>query len=76
MLRPVDTGGAKRTEERTVDAIAVILVAVVLLVWAAQNGMFRDVDEARYIALKEREPEPWPDREDMSLRHGRPGSGA
>ena len=45
------------------DAIGVILVGILLLVWAWQNGQFKDMDEARYIALKDRPPEPWPGRE-------------
>ncbi len=46
------------------DAIAVVLMGVLLVVWAWQNGEFKDCDDARYIALKEREPEPWPGREE------------
>ncbi len=44
-------------------AVTIILMAAMLVAWAWQNGQFWDMDEARYIALKERQPEPWPGRE-------------
>ena len=35
---------------------------VALLAWGWKRGQFRDVEEAKYKMLEEREPEPWPAR--------------
>lgn len=43
--------------------VAIVLVAAMLALWAWQNGQFRDMDEARYLSLKERAPAPWPGRQ-------------
>jgi nitrogen fixation-related uncharacterized protein len=40
----------------------VILTGVIFLAWGWTRGQFRDVEEAKYRMLEEREPEPWPDR--------------
>ena len=33
---------------------------VVFLVWAWKNGQFKNVEEAKYRMLEDREPAPWP----------------
>ena len=38
----------------------VALTAIVLMVWGWCRGQFRDVEEAKYKMLRDREPEPWP----------------
>jgi cbb3-type cytochrome oxidase maturation protein len=40
----------------------VALTGVVFLVWGWRRGQFRDIEEAKYRMLEEREPEPWPER--------------
>jgi nitrogen fixation-related uncharacterized protein len=40
----------------------VTLTGVVFLVWGWGHGQFRDIEEAKYRMLEEREPEPWPER--------------
>jgi cbb3-type cytochrome oxidase maturation protein len=40
----------------------VALTGVAFLVWGWRRGQFRDVEEAKYRMLEEREPEPWPER--------------
>jgi cbb3-type cytochrome oxidase maturation protein len=40
----------------------VALTGVVFLVWGWRRGQFRDIEEAKYRMLEEREPEPWPKR--------------
>jgi hypothetical protein len=40
----------------------VTLTAVVLLVWGWRTGQFRNIEEAKYRMLEEREPEGWPGR--------------
>jgi nitrogen fixation-related uncharacterized protein len=40
----------------------VVLFAFALLGWAVYSGQLDDVDEIRWIPLREREPEPWPSR--------------
>jgi hypothetical protein len=41
----------------------VVLSGIVLLVWGWQTGQFRNVEEAKYTMLEEREPEGWSGRE-------------
>jgi cbb3-type cytochrome oxidase maturation protein len=36
--------------------------AVLMLWWGWRSGQFRDIEEAKYRMLEDREPEPWPDR--------------
>jgi cbb3-type cytochrome oxidase maturation protein len=40
----------------------VALTGVAFLVWGWRCGQFRDIEEAKYRMLEEREPEPWPER--------------
>jgi cbb3-type cytochrome oxidase maturation protein len=40
----------------------VALTGVAFLVWGLMRGQFRDIEEAKYRMLEEREPEPWPER--------------
>ena len=40
----------------------VMLTGTVLFVWGWLGGQFKDVEEAKYRILEDREPEPWPDR--------------
>jgi nitrogen fixation-related uncharacterized protein len=45
----------------------VALTGVAFLVWGWRRGQFRNIEEAKYRMLEEREPEPWPERKgDMS----------
>ena len=41
----------------------VALTGIVLMVWGWRRGQFRDIEEAKYRMLEDREPEPWPARE-------------
>jgi cbb3-type cytochrome oxidase maturation protein len=41
--------------------VFVALTGLVFLVWGWRSGQFRDIEEAKYRMLEEREPEPWPD---------------
>jgi len=43
--------------------IFVTLTGVVFLVWGWRTGQFRNVEEAKYRMLEEKEPEGWPGRE-------------
>jgi cbb3-type cytochrome oxidase maturation protein len=40
--------------------ILVALTGVIFLIWGWRNGQFKDIEEAKYKMLEEREPEPWP----------------
>jgi nitrogen fixation-related uncharacterized protein len=40
--------------------IFVTLTGVVLLAWGWQTGQFRNIEEAKYRMLEDREPEGWP----------------
>ena len=39
----------------------VVLTGVIMLVWGWKRGQFKDIEEAKYRMLEDREPEPWPD---------------
>ncbi|MEJ2734392.1 MAG: cbb3-type cytochrome oxidase assembly protein [Anaerolineae bacterium] len=40
--------------------ILVVFTGAGFLIWAWRNGQFRNVEEAKYRMLEDREPEPWP----------------
>ncbi len=40
----------------------VITTGVLFLIWGWKNGQFKDIEEAKYHMLEDREPEPWPER--------------
>jgi cbb3-type cytochrome oxidase maturation protein len=41
----------------------VALTGVVMLIWGWKRGQFKDIEEAKYRMLEDREPEAWPDSE-------------
>jgi uncharacterized membrane protein len=44
----------------------VIVTALVMLIIAWRGGQFKNIEEAKYRMLEEREPESWPEREKRS----------
>lgn len=40
----------------------VALTGFILLAWGWKTGQFKDIEEAKYRMLEEKEPEPWPGR--------------
>ena len=46
--------------------IFVALVGVALLIWGWWHSQFRNIEEAKYRMLEDKDPEPWPG-------HGRDG---
>ena len=40
----------------------VVATGLVLLIWAWRSGQFKNVEEAKYRMLEDREPEPWPEK--------------
>ena len=38
------------------------LTGAILLIWGWKRGQFRNIEEAKYRMLEEREPEDWPAR--------------
>jgi len=40
----------------------VTLTGVVFMIWGWKHGQFKNIEEAKYRMLEDREPEPWPDR--------------
>lgn len=40
----------------------VALTGLAFLAWGWKRGQFRDIEEAKYRMLEEREPAPWPAR--------------
>jgi nitrogen fixation-related uncharacterized protein len=44
-----------------IGGIAIVAIsAIALLIWGLRSGQFRNVEEAKYKMLEDREPEPWP----------------
>ena len=43
--------------------VFVAFTGIVFMVWGWKTGQFRDIEEAKYRMLVEREPEPWPEKE-------------
>lgn len=48
--------------------IFLTLTAIGLFVWGYRRGQFKDIEEAKYRMLEDREPEPWPGRETNSQK--------
>jgi len=42
--------------------VFVILTGIAFLVWGWKSGQFKNIEEAKYRMLEDREPEPWPRR--------------
>jgi cbb3-type cytochrome oxidase maturation protein len=42
--------------------VFVSFTGIVFLLWGWKRGQFKDIEEAKYRMLEDREPEPWPDR--------------
>lgn len=40
----------------------VALTGIVMLIWGWKRGQFKDIEEAKYRMLEDREPEAWPDK--------------
>lgn len=41
--------------------VVVGLIGIVFFIWGWKNGQFRDIEEAKYRMLEDKDPEPWPD---------------
>jgi cbb3-type cytochrome oxidase maturation protein len=39
----------------------VALTGVIMLIWGWKRGQFKDIEDAKYRMLEDREPEAWPD---------------
>ena len=42
--------------------ILVALTGLISIIWGWRHGQFKDIEEAKYRMLEDREPEPWPGR--------------
>jgi len=42
----------------------VALTGIVMLIWGWKRGQFKDIEDAKYTMLEDREPEEWPDRKE------------
>jgi cbb3-type cytochrome oxidase maturation protein len=40
--------------------VLVALTGIAFLIWGWKNGQFKDIEEAKFKMLEEREPAPWP----------------
>ena len=50
--------------------IFVAVIAIGLLIWAWRTGQFKNVEEAKYRMLEDREPEPWPAKSEKKREDG------
>jgi nitrogen fixation-related uncharacterized protein len=39
-----------------------VIIGVALFVWGWRTGQFRNIEEAKYRMLEDKEPEPWPEK--------------
>lgn len=42
--------------------VLVALTGIGFLIWGWKTGQFKDIEEAKYRMLEDKEPQPWPDR--------------
>ena len=42
--------------------IFVVGTGLALLIWGWRTGQFKNIEEAKYRMLEDREPEPWPEK--------------
>jgi cbb3-type cytochrome oxidase maturation protein len=42
--------------------VFVVLTGIAFLIWGWKSGQFKNIEEAKYRMLDDREPEPWPQR--------------
>jgi hypothetical protein len=42
--------------------IFVPLTVITMIIYAWKTGQFKNIEEAKYKMLEDKEPEPWPDR--------------
>ncbi len=40
----------------------VVLTGIVFLIWGWRRGQFKDIEQAKYDMLEDKEPAPWPGR--------------
>jgi len=43
--------------------VFVITIGIFSIIWGWRHGQFRNIEEAKYRMLDDREPEPWPVKE-------------
>lgn len=46
---------------------AAAIIGIAFLVWAWRSGQFKNIEEAKYRMLEDREPEPWPKKGEKSI---------
>lgn len=44
----------------------IVLIAILFFVWGLGTKQFKDVEEAKYKMLEDKEPAPWPGREEKN----------
>lgn len=44
-------------------SMLMVIISVVYFVWAWESGQFKHIEKAKYDMLEEKEPLPWPGRE-------------
>lgn len=41
----------------------IVLIALAFLIWGIRNSQFKNVEEAKYTMMEDKEPQPWPHQE-------------
>ena len=44
--------------------VVIAAIAIVFLIWGIKTKQFRNVEEAKYTMLEDKEPQPWQDEEE------------
>jgi nitrogen fixation-related uncharacterized protein len=44
--------------------IVIAVIAVIFLIWGIKTKQFKNVEEAKYTMLEDKEPQPWPNQEE------------
>lgn len=46
----------------------VFTTGILFLLWGWKHGQFKDIEEAKYRMLEDREPEPWTDQQEKGKK--------
>jgi cbb3-type cytochrome oxidase maturation protein len=45
-------------------SLLMVIISAVYFIWAWESGQFKNIEKAKYDMLEDKEPLPWPGRED------------
>jgi len=47
-------------------SVLMVIISVVFIIWAWDSGLFKHIEKPKYDMLEEREPLPWPGRDEKT----------